>query len=73
MATLCLDPLKHGYRLSAAILSQSYQLSHQFQETFIGHATDKNAAKPVSATVDCWKFVAVNSVHVTQTLCVRTR
>ena len=33
---------------------------------------NENAAKPVSANMDYWKFVAVNSVNVTQALIVRT-
>ena len=58
--------------MSAATLSQSYQLSRQFPVTFLSHATAKNAAKPVSANVDYWIFVAASSVNVTQVLCVRT-
>ena len=60
------------YQLRTETLFQSYQLSRQFPATFLSHATAKNAAKPVSANVDYWKFVAVSSVNVTQVLGVRT-
>ena len=60
------------YQLRTETLFQSYQISRQFPATFLSHATAKNAAKPVSANVDYWKFVAVSSVNVTQVLGVRT-
>ena len=67
-----LDPLEHGYRLTEDSNLVPIILNRHFPATFLSHAIAKNGAKPVSANVDHWRFVAASSVNVMQVFGVRT-